>query len=197
MFKFFLLKINYFLVDFSVLMFQKYSYFKVKRNKNIKIGKSFYMGLNCRIEPVLYYRGVSYNPYIRLRDNIHIENHVHIACVNLIDIGNNVLIGSNVLITDHNHGYYDSLHYELHEDPLIVPPGDRKLTIDGSIKIHENVWIGENVVILANSEIGECSIVAANSVVTGNLDAYSIYAGNPCKKIKYFDKKESKWLRYE
>lgn len=56
--------------------------------------------------------------------------------------------------------------------------------IRGDITIHDHVWIGAGVVIMPNVTIGKCSIIAANSFVSGNVDAYCLYGGSPAKKIK-------------
>lgn len=52
------------------------------------------------------------------------------------------------------------------------------------IEIKENVWLGNNVVILAGTIIGKNSIVGANSVVKGEFPENVIIQGNPAKIIK-------------
>lgn len=47
-----------------------------------------------------------------------------------------------------------------------------------------DVWIGQNVTIMPGVKIGDGAIIAANSVVTKNVDSYSIVEGNPAKFIK-------------
>jgi len=54
----------------------------------------------------------------------------------------------------------------------------------GKVIIGENSWIGLNVVILAGVSIGKNSVVAAGAVVTKNIPAFSVAAGNPAKIIK-------------
>jgi acetyltransferase-like isoleucine patch superfamily enzyme len=53
----------------------------------------------------------------------------------------------------------------------------------GQIKIHDNCFIGLNSIILPNVEIGPNSVVGAGSIVTKNVQANSVYAGNPAKYI--------------
>jgi acetyltransferase-like isoleucine patch superfamily enzyme len=60
------------------------------------------------------------------------------------------------------------------------------------IRIGNKVWLGKNVEILKGVEIGDNSIIAIHSVVTKNVQANSIFAGNPAKLIKpnvYWDRK--------
>jgi len=54
----------------------------------------------------------------------------------------------------------------------------------GPIILEEDVWIGANVSILSGVTIGRGAIVGAGSVVTKNIEKYSIVAGNPAKIIK-------------
>ena len=53
----------------------------------------------------------------------------------------------------------------------------------GQIIIGNDVWLAANVVILPNVEIGEGAIVGAGSIVTKNVDPYTIVCGNPAKYI--------------
>ena len=50
--------------------------------------------------------------------------------------------------------------------------------------IGDNVWIGDKATILPGVTIGEGAIIAANAVVTKNVPAFSVAAGNPAKIIK-------------
>ena len=52
------------------------------------------------------------------------------------------------------------------------------------IRIGDNVWIGMNAVILKGVTIGENSIVAAGSIVTKDVPANTIVAGNPARIVK-------------
>ena len=59
----------------------------------------------------------------------------------------------------------------------------RFLPSKGGILIEDDVWIGSNSVILKNVKIGRGSIIAAGSVVTKNIEPFSIVAGTPAVKI--------------
>ncbi len=58
------------------------------------------------------------------------------------------------------------------------------LTKSGNIMVDDEVWIGANVTVFPGVHIGRCSIIGAGSVVTKDIDEYSIYAGVPAKKIR-------------
>ena len=55
----------------------------------------------------------------------------------------------------------------------------------GNITIANDVWIGINCTILDGVTIGNGAVIAAGSVVTKNIQPYSIVGGNPAKLIKY------------
>ncbi len=52
------------------------------------------------------------------------------------------------------------------------------------VLIGDNVFIGYSVTILKGVQIGNNSIIGANSVVTKSIPANVMAAGNPCKVIK-------------
>lgn len=55
----------------------------------------------------------------------------------------------------------------------------------GPIIVEDDVWIGQRCLILSGVKIGQGAVVAAGAVVTKNVPAYAIVAGNPAKVIKY------------
>lgn len=63
---------------------------------------------------------------------------------------------------------------------------DNKITSfsKGDIVIGDDVWIGVNVTILSGVKIGQGAIIAAGSVVTKDVEPYSIYGGVPARLIK-------------
>ncbi|MEP5568697.1 MAG: DapH/DapD/GlmU-related protein [Halioglobus sp.] len=52
------------------------------------------------------------------------------------------------------------------------------------ISIHNNVWIGANAIILPGVNIGLGSVVAAGSVVSSDVQPYTMVAGVPAKQIR-------------
>lgn len=106
-------------------------------------------------------------------DNLGISNS-SIVCSNSITIGRNVVIGGSVCI-------YDTDFHSLDENDRChgndVPKSKE-------VYIGDNCFIGTKTIILKGSRIGSGTIVGAGSVVTGELEENSIYAGNPIKKIK-------------
>ena len=68
------------------------------------------------------------------------------------------------------------------------PPKKEDLPYKGDTIIGNDVWIGQNAVILPGVHIGDGCIIGANAVVGSDLPPYSVAAGNPAKVIrKRFD----------
>ena len=118
-----------------------------------------------------------FTPEIKIGSNCHFGAFNHITAINFIEIGNNLLTGKNVTITDNSHGSTDFEH-------LSIEPVLRPLVSKGPVKIGNNVWIGDKATILPNVTIGNGAVIAANAVVTKDVPAYAIAAGNPAKVIK-------------
>lgn len=110
--------------------------------------------------------------------------------INKVVIGNNVLIASRVFITDHNHGSYSGDDHSI-PTSLVV----KRSLSSSPVELKDNCWVGEGVCIMPGVTIGENSIVAANSVVTKDVESNTIVAGVPAKAIKRFDFSQNKWLR--
>lgn len=65
-----------------------------------------------------------------------------------------------------------------------TPPHMAQLPRKGNIVIGNDVWIGRESIIMPGVKIGDGAIIAAYSVVTKNIPAYSVYGGNPAQYIK-------------
>ena len=62
--------------------------------------------------------------------------------------------------------------------------GKQETVINKPITIQDGVWIGSNVIILGGITVGTGAVIGAGSVVTKDVAAYSIVAGNPAREIK-------------
>jgi acetyltransferase-like isoleucine patch superfamily enzyme len=89
-----------------------------------------------------------------------------------IHLGDHVIFGPNVSVIAANYRY----------GQLEVPLEEQGVTSQG-INIGNNVWVGASSVILDGSQIGDNSIVVANSLVNRRFPPNSIIQGNPAKVI--------------
>lgn len=98
-------------------------------------------------------------------------------------IGNYCSIGGDVkFIVAAEHDYKNLSSY-----PFKVMLGgcETEALSKGDIVVEDDVWIGNNALILSGVTIGQGAVVAAGSVVTKDIEPYAIVAGNPAKVIKY------------
>lgn len=69
--------------------------------------------------------------------------------------------------------------------PIFEKKGKKSAKTKGPIVIHDDVWIGDNALILSGVEIGQGAVIGAGAVVASNIPPYAIAVGNPAKVIKY------------
>jgi len=115
-------------------------------------------------------RGVTfYNPKnISLGNDVYIAKGCWFSAGEKILIGDEVLIGPGVVVASSNHTRVSQ--------SFRFGPMENK-----SIQICKGSWIGANTVITAGSKIQSGVLIGANSVVVGEINADSFYAGNPAR----------------
>lgn len=144
----------------------------------ISIGNYTHFGKECIITAYNHtIDGSVFTPEIQIGECGNFGAWNHITCVNKIIIGKSFLSGKWVTISDNNHG--DNSYEQLKQEPLYRP-----VISKGPIIIGDNVWVGEKATIVSGVKIGDGAVIAANAVVTKDVPAYSVVAGNPAKVIK-------------
>lgn len=101
-----------------------------------------------------------------------------------IKIGSFCSIARNVTFQTYNHNFKKVSSYFIGQN-IFKEKWDNEKTTKGDIVLENDVWIGTHCVILGGVTIRNGAVVAANSVVTNNVPAYSIVAGSPAKVIGY------------
>ena len=146
--------------------FRKFFFLTI--NRNLKIGKNVYIGRNCTISSI-------YN--LKIGNNIYIGKNVTIEVEG--SIGDGTVIANSVgIIGKYDHQVKDTNHKAF--DAAVVRE-NKKLSVP--IHIGEGCFIGYGAIILSGVVIGNNSVIAAGSLVTKNIEPYSIVAGNPSKMI--------------
>ncbi len=140
--------------------------------RNIQIGDncSFGIGifLNCGA-----------NSYIKIGNNVGINDYAYISSLYNIEIGDNSRIGEFVSIRDNEHVFSEP-DVPIHLQGFYGKP----------IKIGSDVWIGRGVFIGKGVEIGNGAVIGANSVVTKSIPPLAVAVGSPAKVIKFRKKEE-------
>jgi maltose O-acetyltransferase len=127
----------------------------VGKEVNIERGASFVSGKEIEI-----------GDYTGLGENCQVPDN--------IKIGRDVMMGPDVLIVGKNHEF-SNVHL----------PMRLQGTRDASpVVIGDDVWIGARAIILPGITIHKGAIIGAGSVVTRDVPAFSICAGNPARIIK-------------
>lgn len=127
------------------------------------------------------------NPVIVLEDGCVIGRRSVISAKNYIHIGRNVIFGPSVLVMDHNHEFKD----------CATPIKFQGTTPGGTVRIEEGSWMGYGAAIVCNTGslvIGQNSVIAANSLVTGSVARSTVVLGNPARPVKHFDPSKQEWL---
>jgi virginiamycin A acetyltransferase len=93
---------------------------------------------------------------------------------NGVRIGDAVAIAANCTLAPTNHAIAD-------RERLIRDQGFQPSK--GGIVIEDDVWLGANVVLLDGALLRKGCVIAAGSVVRGEVEAYAIYAGAPARRI--------------
>lgn len=132
-------------------------------------------------------------------DSAEVRPGVYVICCSQVSIGNNVVlrpgtmlfadteqcgeicIDNDVLLGSCVHIYVTDHEYSNPNIPIYFQ-GDSPAK---SVYLEKGCWIGANVTILKGVTIGRNSVVAAGSVVSKDVPAYSVVAGIPAKIIKY------------
>ncbi len=110
---------------------------------------------------------------ISIGDHVLISPGVRISAANSIVIGESSMLASNAYITDSDwHGIYDRS----------LPPREATRVV-----LEKNVWVGDSAIVCKGVTIGENSIIGAGAVVTSDIPANVIAAGNPARVVRDLD----------
>ena len=122
------------------------------------------------------------------------------------DIGNFCSIAGNVTIglPEHNLNCVSTSPVFFKEDNYFNKNFARNIPQEQKrVQIGNDVWVGENAIILSGVSIGNGAVIAAGAVVTKNVPPYSIVGGVPAKIIRYrmneksiVELEKSKWWEW-
>ena len=101
-----------------------------------------------------------------------------------------IAVGVEFMMNDANHqmSAVSTFPFYTLEGWDMETPAFSDMPFKGDTVIGNDVWIGQNAVILPGVHVGDGAIIGANSVVGSDVEPYTIVAGNPAKPIrKRFD----------
>lgn len=142
--------------------------------ENCRLNSSISSNPIGRFSPIFLI--VRENAYLKIGNNVGISSSA-IICQDKITIDDNVMIGGGVCI-------YDTDFHSLDNQNRRNSINDQKNKLTRPIRICQGAFIGAHATILKGVTIGENSIIGACSVVTKDIPANEIWAGNPARFIK-------------
>jgi len=111
---------------------------------------------------------IKYPWFLRIGDYSWIGEDVWIDNLAKVEIGSHVCISQGAFLLCGNHDYTKP-SFDLMVKPIIIEDG---------------VWVGAKSVVCPGVTCFSHAILSVGSIATKNLEAYSIYQGNPAQKIK-------------
>jgi acetyltransferase-like isoleucine patch superfamily enzyme len=122
---------------------------------------------------------------IEIGSDCYIGEGTRIWSAKNIKIGDRVLISHNVNILDNDTHPLSASERHAQFKAIASSGHPKNINLnEASISISEDVWIGAMATILKGITIGEGAIIGAASVVTKDVPAWTIVAGNPAKIIR-------------
>lgn len=113
------------------------------------------------------------DPLLSIGDRCMFGKSLSIVAHERVEIGDDTVVGHHVYITDQNHGYED----------LRVPIGVQ-LWKNAPVRIGPECWLGHGAIILPGTVIGRHVVVAAGSVVRGEIPDHCVVAGAPARIVR-------------
>lgn len=119
-----------------------------------------------------------------------------VICRNRVSIGNDVTMAWGVTLYDHNSHSLDwqqrakmvEHFYETSGTPRCYEEIDWSGVASAPVVIEDRVWIGFDAVILKGVRVGEGAVIGARSVVTRDVEPYTVVAGNPAIFVKHIER---------
>ena len=111
---------------------------------------------------------------IRIGAGCFLNIGVMVASTGFVEIGDHCMLANGCFVSDGDHRF---------DDPHRPVPW-QGFTTKGPTRLGDNVWCGANVVVTSGVEIGERSVIGANSVVTKDIPPFSVAAGVPARVLR-------------
>lgn len=148
-------------------------YLRVFKWRRFSIGKNFHAGRDV---------------FMWAKHGISVGNNFYIGKYSIIEcdaqIGHNVIFANHVSLIGRYDHYYQQIGIPIRLASQIRDKDYNWKGLDQRIIIEDDVWVGLGSIVLSGVTIRKGSIIAAGSVVTKDVEPYSIYAGNPARKIR-------------
>lgn len=149
----------------------------IRGSGRIVIGRGVY--LSGKINIGLSGSSPSVTPTLRIGDGTFVGHECSFNLRHGIHIGNECLLAGGIVVQDHDGHPLDAVRRRAGE-----PAPESEVA---AVSIADGAWIGRRSIILKGVSIGENAVVGAGSLVTRDVPANTVVAGNPARVIKTLD----------
>jgi acetyltransferase-like isoleucine patch superfamily enzyme len=139
-----------------------------------QLGSTISIGARSVIDSFVKIKPAGGTGDVEIGEDVVINSGCVIYTGNGLKIGNSVAIAANCVFAPVNHEFSD--RGKLIREQRFKPSR-------GGIIIEDDVWIGAGCVLLDGTIVRKGAVIGAMSLVRGEVEAYSINAGNPLKCI--------------
>jgi acetyltransferase-like isoleucine patch superfamily enzyme len=129
---------------------------------------------------------------IQVGDRTHIGGGTLLDASTEIVVGDDVLIAFGALIMDHDSHSLDFDHRRHDVGEWIQGRKDWSHVPRSAVRVGDKVWVGTRAIVLKGVHLGEGSVVAAGSVVTRDVPAWTLVAGSPARVIRELTKADQR-----
>ncbi len=153
-----------------------------KKLVDVQVGKNVIINDFVNVYGCTIDDGTKIGPFVEIQKNVYIGKNCKISSHTFIcegvNIKNGVFVGHNVSFIN------DKFPFAVNQDFSLKTNSDWELM---KTVVNDKVSIGTSSTILGGIQIGENSIIGAGSVVTKDVPANVIVAGNPAKILRQLD----------
>ncbi len=130
--------------------------------------------------------GVTIDAFVKIKfaggsGDVEIGRNTYVNSGTVIYSGHGVTIGSDVLIAA-SCVFAATNHEYARRDVPIREQGFRPSK--GGIVVEDDVWLGAGTVLLDGAVVRRGAVIAANSVVRGEVEAYAVAGGSPLRTLR-------------
>jgi acetyltransferase-like isoleucine patch superfamily enzyme len=108
---------------------------------------------------------------LEIGDNVFINYGSSLVAASLVRVGNDSLIGTHVMVMDCDFHRVEDKAWDTTGNPVVL---------------EDRVWLGNRSIVLKGVTIGHDAVVAAGAVVTKDVPARTVVAGNPARVVRHF-----------
>lgn len=140
--------------------------FEIAKGALLSLGQGVYISEGCRLT-------VTEGAILQVGDAVYFGKDCMIVARERIEIGEHSLLANEVALYDHDHVFTDP-----HRP--IADQGFRT----GAIRIGENCWVATRAVVTRGVTVSEHVVLGANSVLTKDAPAHTVWGGVPARCIR-------------